>query len=210
MVKITHISDTHGAHSKLKFNGGDILIHSGDIFDFDNKLTEKKIYKWFDSLPYKYKILVPGNHDQKVKNMKSQKDFFILNNDIIDILNVKIYGFSACLIDDNCLFKHNTFSEEHIKEKLIYKPVDVFITHGAPKNIFDIKLGKSIGSLELKKYVEKIKPKYHLFGHSHHSTGIYSKNNTIFINNSIVYNSYIKNIINNPIDFIIDVKKTLL
>jgi Icc-related predicted phosphoesterase len=204
MVKITHISDTHGSHSELKFSGGDIFIHSGDVFDFKGKLTEQDVLKWFKSLPYTYKILVPGNHDQKIQNMKNENNFFILNNDICEILNLKIYGFSVCLNEVPVKNAYNTFKDEDIEKMAKDNVVDILVTHGPPKGILDTKNGQSIGSLSLKKYVEIKKPKYHLFGHAHHSPGIYSNGETIFINNSIVHYAYLGNVVNKPIDIMVD------
>jgi hypothetical protein len=204
MIKITHISDTHGSHSELNFTGGDILIHSGDIFDIKDELTEDEIISWFKSLPYTYKILVPGNHDQKTQNIKSDDNFFILNNEIIKILNLKIYGLSVSLTETKSRKTYHTFTETQIEEMLINEPIDIFVTHGPPKGILDIKHNQSIGSIKLKEYVEIKKPKYHLFGHAHHLKGIYSNGGTVFINNSIVYNAPLRNVINKPIDIMID------
>jgi Icc-related predicted phosphoesterase len=204
MVRITHISDTHGSHSELKFKGGDILIHSGDVFDLKGKLTEQDVSQWFKSLPYTYKILVPGNHDQKTQNMKGDENFFILNNDVCEILNLKIYGLSVCLNEVPVKNAYNTFKDEDIEKMIKEDVVDVLVTHGPPKGILDIKNGQSIGSSSLKKYVEIKKPKYHFFGHAHHLTGIYSNGQTIFINNSIVFIAHLGNIVNKPIDIVID------
>jgi len=204
MIKITHISDTHGHHLDLKFNGGDILIHSGDIFDFEGNLTEKDISDWFNTLPYKYKILVPGNHDEKVKNMKTHDNFFILENEVVEICDLRIYGLSACLTEPIGKFRYNTFEEKEITKILKEESFDILVTHGPPKGILDIKQNISVGSVEIKKYVENKKPKYHFFGHAHHLTGIYSNRETIFINNSIVYNARLGNAVNKPIDIMID------
>jgi len=204
MTKITHISDTHGSHSELKFSGGDILIHSGDVFDLKGKLTEQDVSNWFKSLPYTYKILVPGNHDQKTQNMQGEKNFFILNNDVCEILNLKIYGLSVCFKHEIQKHTYNSFNDVEIEKMTKNDEVDILVTHGPPKGIFDVKNGQSVGSIALKNYVEIKKPKYHLFGHAHHSTGIYSNGQTIFINNSIVYIAHLGNIVNKPIDIVLD------
>jgi Icc-related predicted phosphoesterase len=204
MIKITHISDTHGCHSELNFTGGDILIHSGDIFDIQNELSENEVLSWFKNLPYTYKILIPGNHDEKTKNMVSEDNFFILNNEIIEILNIRIYGLSISLTETTGRMIYNTFSESQIEDMLIDEPIDIFVTHGPPKGILDIKHNQSIGSTKLKEYVELKKPKYHLFGHAHHLIGTYSNGGTVFVNNSIVHDAHSGNIINKPIDIMID------
>ena len=68
--KITHISDTHGYHDTLTLLGGDILIHSGDILDFEKKMPIEKIVDWIDRTPYDFKIIVLGNHDEELLNYK--------------------------------------------------------------------------------------------------------------------------------------------
>lgn len=67
-MKIVHISDTHGKHRDerlqkwLSLIEADVIVHSGDfsrgdwesVFDF---------YRWYSDLPFKHKLLVPGNHE---------------------------------------------------------------------------------------------------------------------------------------------------
>jgi hypothetical protein len=185
IARITHISDTHGIHNKLSFTGGDILIHTGDIFDYNMTLTEEEILNWFDNLPYKYKIIVQGNHDYFTGN-NMPNNTWILNNQIINLHGIKIYGSSSVLSEQNSFKKFNTGTEIEIKNGLQKLPVDILCTHGSPKGIMDIKFGKSIGSISLLSYVNEIKPKFHLFGHTHHSIGIKSNQDTTFINNSMI------------------------
>lgn len=65
MVKIVHISDTHGYkwHNNLVIPECDLLLHSGDIGGRTNlkELTEFLI--WFEQQPAKVKIFCAGNHD---------------------------------------------------------------------------------------------------------------------------------------------------
>jgi Icc-related predicted phosphoesterase len=190
-IKITHISDTHGLHNLLKLDGGDIFIHSGDIVDYHKKISEKEILDWVDKLPYKYKIIVLGNHDNiTTKNLP--ENVFILNNKILSIMGLKIYGLTATLKEQQSTFDFNVSNEEGIKKQLNHdKEVDILVTHGSPKGILDIKFNQSIGSVSLLEFVKKTKPKYHLFGHTHHSKGIFFDGQTTFINNSFV--RYLKN-----------------
>jgi len=63
VVRLVLISDTHMMHRKLEMPPGDILIHAGD---FSNRGKEEEIREfdsWLGELEYKYKVVVPGNHD---------------------------------------------------------------------------------------------------------------------------------------------------
>eukprot|EP01060_Flectonema_neradi_P029314 TRINITY_DN401_c0_g1_i2.p1 TRINITY_DN401_c0_g1~~TRINITY_DN401_c0_g1_i2.p1 ORF type:complete len:295 (+),score=52.82 TRINITY_DN401_c0_g1_i2:42-926(+) len=66
MLRIIHLSDTHGCHRSLKsMPEGDILLHSGD---FTNSGTDGELAdfnNWLGELRriYKHIIVIPGNHD---------------------------------------------------------------------------------------------------------------------------------------------------
>lgn len=42
---------------------GDILIHAGDISYYGKKDSFYRFFKWMDSLDFRYKIVIGGNHD---------------------------------------------------------------------------------------------------------------------------------------------------
>jgi Icc-related predicted phosphoesterase len=199
LVKITHLSDTHGVHGKCKTNGGDILIHTGDIFDYQNKISEESIIDWFDKQPYQLKLIVQGNHDNF--SNYAYGNIKILQDELIELCGIKIYG-GSCVLPEKSSKKYNVDSEEFINNKLFKnkQKIDILCTHGAPKGILDIKFGKSIGSVSLLNYVLKYKPLLHLFGHCHHKIGLREINGTTFINNSIVYNCIKLNIQSKPLD----------
>jgi Icc-related predicted phosphoesterase len=59
----------------------------------------------------------------------------------------------------------------------------LLITHGPPYGILDNgKSGKNVGSKHLLEVVKKIKPRYHIFGHIHESTGMNKIENTFYLN----------------------------
>lgn len=61
--------------------------------------------------------------------------------------------------------------------------IDILITHGPPYKILDRTNGeKNAGSEILLKYVERIKPKLHFFGHIHEAKGIMKNKDTQFYN----------------------------
>jgi Icc-related predicted phosphoesterase len=200
MIKLTHISDTHGYHNKLHLNGGDILIHSGDIVDYHRTISNEETIEWLSKTPYKYKILILGNHDSNILNIELPENVFILNNQTIELLGINFYGVTSNLIETNSIHNFNQLPENKIQFLDVYP--DVLITHGPPKGIFDIKQGNSLGSTTLLDFVKTRKPKYHLFGHAHHWRGIHNDGDTIFCNSSITYNVRQKIVNGYPLDIL--------
>ena len=66
IMKICHISDTHGAkyHSKLVIPECDVLLHTGDLGYWRTGLMElTEFLIWFEKQPARCKIFIAGNHD---------------------------------------------------------------------------------------------------------------------------------------------------
>ena len=69
-MKILHISDTHGFHGTFpdsRFEGVDVVVHSGDCSNwrdpYRNEQEVRNFLAWYESVPVKYKIYVAGNHE---------------------------------------------------------------------------------------------------------------------------------------------------
>ena len=64
-MRIVAIADTHTFEESLgQLPEGDIFIHAGDLLRIGNLDELKKVAGWINSLPYKYKIIIAGNHDK--------------------------------------------------------------------------------------------------------------------------------------------------
>lgn len=78
----------------------------------------------------------------------------------------------------------------------IPKDTDVLITHGPPYGIGDDasppgSLSKNnVGCKELRKIIDKIQPKLHVFGHIHIGYGTYKVKNTTLVNAAISNDRY--------------------
>lgn len=60
------MSDTHDKHKFIEpehLPPADIFIHAGDFTRMSRIKEFKKFRDFIQSLPYKHKIVVPGNHD---------------------------------------------------------------------------------------------------------------------------------------------------
>jgi Icc-related predicted phosphoesterase len=79
--------------------------------------------------------------------------------------------------------------------ELIPANTDILITHGPPFGKLDANVNSyRTGCEDLLKTVDKIKPKYHIFGHIHEAYGMTYNEHTTFINASILDEHYrIKN-----------------
>lgn len=134
---------------------------------------------WFEKLPIKHKIFVPGNHDLAIeKGIVKPASFtfrgitYIENcHTIID--GIKIWGSPitptfghgwAWNVDRDKIV--NTWSR-------IDNDTDILVTHGPPRGILDISSSRNhpglenSGCVELFNRIIEIKPKLSLFGHVH-------------------------------------------
>ena len=170
-MKILHISDTHSKHKELKdLPYADIIIHSGDITENGTENEVFDFINWFEALDYKYKIFIYGNHDLSLYGNDIEglnRNTFFLENKMIKIEGLQIYG---------------TFSGNF---DYIPYDTDILITHIPPIGILD---GRNTlyGDYELLKKVFEVKPKLHLFGHIHESSGTDTINGTIFSNTALL------------------------
>mmetsp|Transcript_1654 Transcript_1654/g.3838 ORF Transcript_1654/g.3838 Transcript_1654/m.3838 type:complete len:429 (-) Transcript_1654:190-1476(-) len=62
--------------------------------------------------------------------------------------------------------------------------IDILLTHMPPYGILDNSMGKHIGDKGLLKLVQRLKPKYHIFGHFHADYGVEKRGETVFVNAS--------------------------
>lgn len=62
-LKVVMLSDTHNAHRELTVPEGDILIHAGDATDDGTEGELLGFFQWFQALPHREKVYIPGNHD---------------------------------------------------------------------------------------------------------------------------------------------------
>ena len=165
-MKILHISDTHGKHQILKdLPNADVIVHTGDITEDSTEEEVKDFIEWFSGLSYAHKIFIAGNHDNCLygANIEGLPDnVHYLCNDSITIDGIKFYGVPMFLQDD----LDGNFLELFGR---IPADTDVLLTHQPPLGILDEQDGINYGDYTLYKRVMDVRPKYHLFGHLHHT-----------------------------------------
>jgi Icc-related predicted phosphoesterase len=243
MFRIVLISDTHNRHPNIyvlkpedsikskevlgNISGGvflpseaDMVIHAGDMSNMGEEYEVENFLKWFSSLPYKYKILIAGNHDwlfdiqRSIAQdmLKRFPDIIYLENDFVEIEMIdggdklKIWGSPITPWFHSWAF--NKARGEDINRYWAHIPddVDILVTHGPPKGILDMILeGEQRGCEMLLERVKKIRPKISCFGHIHEAYGHEFIDGTHFVNASVV-NRRVQ-LQNRPIIFEVDENK---
>ena len=155
-------SDTHGAHRDLRVpEEADIIICAGDVVEDNLKGGEYYDFiEWFSSLPAKWKIFVPGNHElsfelgqaEAIEQVMAARGITVLQDAVEDCGGVIIGSISGNSIIADADIPHD---------------LDILVTHMPPYGILD----QDLGCLEILNFVLKAQPKYHLFGHIHATAG---------------------------------------
>ena len=202
--KCVSFSDTHNLHEGVNLPECDIAIFCGDYSGRGNKFETLHFLRWYSRQDQcKYKVMIPGNHDicfdekhngeTHAQNwlegfQKKFNNIIILNNSMVNIENVKIWGspVTPWYHGDRWAFNYKKADIGDIWE-LIPNNTDILVTHGPAFGILDeIFDGRHVGCIQLLDKIKEIKPKYHICGHIHEGYGIVEQDDTIFINCSIV------------------------
>ena len=183
-MNILHISDTHSFHGLFpmaRFEGIDIVIHSGDCSNYmdpyKNEQEVRDFIEWYKTVPVQYKIYVAGNHDTSIeKRLVTKADFtdnniIYLENEGITIEGLNIWGSPHTPTFGNWAFmkaRHKLFSTW----ETIPDDTDILIVHGPPKGIRDLSFDRNhnleyCGCSALMKRCQKLNLKLMCFGHIH-------------------------------------------
>lgn len=200
-MRIVAISDTHCQLSKVKVPQGDLLIHCGDwtytgqqheMIAFGNHLRKLK---------HPHKLLIPGNHDltmdplhenyhvDAIKWINTDSTVTIAINEPVHILGLNILCCSMIPKVGRWAFGYDDLVKHDFYGQYLDKKIDILVTHGPPRGILDE--DAHYGCLELRAFVEAVKPKYHLFGHCHGNYDILTLGETTFVNASTCNMSYL-------------------
>ncbi len=167
VIKITHISDTHTFHNKLKILPCDLLIHTGDFGSRTTPFELNKFLEWCNKQPVDKVIIISGNHDicldrkwverkqiedpvlgflaeitheEAIKTLKKYPNIIYLEDQYFIYKGIKIYGspYTPSFNRQHWAFNADRGSEiKAIWDKI---PVDtnILMTHGPAYGILDL------------------------------------------------------------------------
>lgn len=197
-MKFVSISDTHGKHGYLNLPAGDVLIHAGDVSSMGKEYEILNFLDWFAKQDYEHKIFIAGNHDFYFERMPDAaieniipSAIIYLNDSGVTINGINIWGSPISPWFYNWAFNRHRGAPIQKHWNMIPTNTDILITHGPVFGILDYTAhGKRVGCEDLLLKVEEIKPKFHICGHIHEGYGQVEKNETRFINASILNERY--------------------
>ena len=194
------MSDSHGAHNLIPVPDGNIFIHAGDFTGMGREQEVKSFADFLRRLPHKHKIVIAGNHDVSFERNRDEARKWLgdsciyLENEGVEIDGIHIWGSPIHPhFDDTGTWAFGVRWPKIMDTwQRIPENTDILITHGPPRDILD-EMGPGShrpGCEELRKVVDRIKPKIHVFGHIHESGGVRELNGTIFINAAVLNEQY--------------------
>jgi len=201
-MRLVIVSDTHNKMSFINLPKGDVLIHCGDftVTGTVSEITQFNRELLRQANKFNHIIIIAGNHDllferqpQLARSLLDSRVNYLQDSFCV-IDGIKFYGspYQPRFFD----WAFNLMRGAELAEKwnLIPDETDVLITHGPPFGILDEVprqyFIENTGCEELRKRVETIKPKLHIFGHIHCGYGTTEKFGVKFANASNCDESY--------------------
>jgi Icc-related predicted phosphoesterase len=193
MTRICCASDSHSQNLLTKFVWPecDILIHAGDLTSKGGRSSLENAARKMHELPARYVVFVPGNHDRLFyedpkEALKLLPGVIVLLDETVELLGLRIYGTSWLRFKEGKFpFEIESLSEMFAK---IPTNTDILVTHSPPEGIMDLNgKGEHLGSDSLLREIkDRVKPKLHVFGHTHRGYGTMKVWGTQFVNASLV------------------------
>lgn len=202
-LTVCAISDTHNKHNSLNIPQCDLLLHAGDFSRHGSIAETKAFLEWFSAQPARYKVFISGNHDfldeispSSFKDIiKEYPGVTYLRDEMIEIEGIKIWGRPWTPEFFGWAFMADRKSPKMLSTlSVVPSGIDILLTHGPAYGILDhTSRGEDVGCKDLLNELERILPKYMIFGHIHHSSGVKTVRNTTHINAAVLNDSYILN-----------------
>lgn len=218
-MKCVCISDTHNRQweSKLVIPDGDVLIHAGDMTIMGTPGELVSVANWFEKIRDRFSAIVftPGNHDLLFEDdLPRAMKFFEKMNNVHCLINqqIVINGMKFWGTPFTKRFRDWGFNVDPDKLspywEMIPSDTDVLITHQPPYGTGDYisyesapgiprrKNKEHLGCSELKRKVEQLQPRLHVYGHIHSGAGTYRHGRTVMVNASVLNEQY--SLVNEP------------
>lgn len=190
MTTLCIVADTHRQHRALVIPECDLLIHCGDFCSFQREdyATLNDADTWFAETPAKHVVCIGGNHDFLIQSREFRfAHAALLEDRLVEIEGLAIYGAPWC--PDLSGFAYHASEDRLIEKwKTIPPGIDILMTHTPPHGILDLPTSREmhLGCPHLRRELNRIRPRFHVFGHIHASHGTYQEGGTQFINAAVV------------------------
>ena len=194
-LSVVAISDTHNQHDQLvgdfAIPDADVLVHTGDFTNSGEVDEIRGFDEFLGGLPHRYKIVIAGNHDLLFDRRPETARPLLTNctyleGDEITIDGIRFYGAPWQPEFMNLAF--NLPRGEPLRRVWAKMPneIDVLLTHTPPAGVLDTLIdGSSAGCEELAAAGDRIRPRFHVFGHIHECSGVLVRNGTTYVNAAI-------------------------
>jgi len=166
------IADLHGSFPTL--DGGDLLIVAGDLTAHDIPSQYDWYNDWLAEQAYTHKITIAGNHDGCIERKQAQiRHGTYLHDTGTQVENIRCWGSPFTPTYHQWHFMRARGQEIKAHWDLIPDGIDLLITHGPAFGVLDKnQINENCGCQDLLEAVERIKPRYHIFGHIHEGYGM--------------------------------------
>jgi Icc-related predicted phosphoesterase len=192
-MRICSVSDTHSLHRQFQTEDCDILFFAGDFSRFSTEEELLDFLAWLQNQPAAEKVMISGNHDRLQWKNRALFDHILkmhsihyLENELIEIQGIRIWGSPVSipiLTDQTRRFELKATDREALWAS-IPEGTDILLTHTPPKGILDNVHGLHCGCQFLRQELNRIRPRFHLFGHIHESYGVVREDGITFVNSS--------------------------
>ncbi|XP_067685660.1 UPF0046 protein C25E10.12-like [Haliotis asinina] len=219
-VRFVCIGDTHMRHEERHTDlssmipPGDVLLHVGDFTMYGSRGELYTFNQHYGSLPHKVKLLIAGNHDSCLEPVRKQTSFWgqpvmnsqetlqenrdmltnftYLQDAMVEVYGIKIYGAPWVPVCHSDAFTLQRGMPLLRRWDLIPEDTDILMTHGPPVGYGDtLHNGRSVGCVELLNTVRnRVRPKFHVYGHVHEGYGMYTDGQTVFVNAAMCTKGY--------------------
>lgn len=187
-MRIVAVADTHLYTHDLIVPEGDVLVHAGDMCQGGTLDELMSVVEWLAALPHRHKVIIAGNHDWSFVESESHARALVagmhyLQDQAVELEGVRFYGSPWQPEYGGWAF--NLPRGPHIAERwqLIPPGLDVLITHGPPEGFGDrTPIAGRAGCADLRRRVDLVAPRLHLFGHIHQDGGVWTHGATTFAN----------------------------
>lgn len=217
MIRVTAISNTYGLHRDINLQGGDVLIHTGNILKPET-LVQTGVLDFFDWLieqHYSYMLFSPSERDLEynIHNFKNLPDnCFLLCNAGVTIQGKTFWSSvenqqTQIVVSSPVTFKKLNRIQEEIKNAVqrmwanIPQKLDCLLTNQAPFGHLDTGDGCEI----LAERLRQRDVKHVVFGGSPSCNGTEVTSTTTFINASVAKTGFFPFadpvIVSKPINF---------